>query len=169
MWRSAGIDRRSVLEREYNMKMEFDATIQKHGTIDGAYVELPFDPVEVFGAKRVKVLAAFDGEPYRGSVVTMGGCTLIGIPQAIRKKIGKNPGDVCRVRLEKDEAKREVALADDVKALLSENPDAKSFYETLSYTNQKRFIGWIEEAKTEATREKRKDKTIEMLKEKQVR
>lgn len=41
----------------------FEATIQE-GSGGGAFVEVPFDAEEVFGARRVKVRATFDGEPY---------------------------------------------------------------------------------------------------------
>ena len=50
--------------------------------------------------------ATFDGEPYSGSVVNMGVknddgsvCYIIGIPQAIRKKIDKTFGDKVEVVL----------------------------------------------------------------------
>ncbi len=75
------------------MRQEFDAVIQQAGNINGAYIEPPFDVEQVFGAKRVKVLATFDGVPYRGSVVKMGGCYMLGITQDIRKTIGKGFGD----------------------------------------------------------------------------
>ena len=63
------------------MKQEFDAVIQQHGEINGAYIEPPFDVLEVFGAKRVKVRANFDGVEYRGSLVSMGGCYMVGMTQ----------------------------------------------------------------------------------------
>ncbi len=78
----------------------FDAVIQKVPDMDGAYVEIPFDVKEVFGKGRVPVLATFDGEPYRGSVVRMGTPGhIIGIRKDIRAKIGKQPGDTVRVTL----------------------------------------------------------------------
>ncbi len=50
----------------------FDAVIRKVPDLDGAYIEFPFDVRKEFGKGRVKVLAAFDGHPYRGSLVRMG-------------------------------------------------------------------------------------------------
>ena len=82
----------------------FDAVIQKVPDIDGAYIEFPFDIKTEFGAGRVKVRAAFDGEPYEGSIVNMGVkrgdgsvCYIIGIRKDIRAKIGKQPGDTIKV------------------------------------------------------------------------
>ncbi|MGI6095765.1 MAG: DUF1905 domain-containing protein [Lachnospiraceae bacterium] len=79
---------------------EFEAEIQKVPDQDGAYVVFPYDIREEFGKGRVKVHAAFDGEPYEGSIVNMGIkdeqghiCYLIGLRKDIRKKIGKQPGD----------------------------------------------------------------------------
>ena len=51
---------------------EFDAVIQKVPDIDGAYVAFPYDAEALFGKKRVKVSATFDGVPYAGSLVRMG-------------------------------------------------------------------------------------------------
>jgi len=78
----------------------------------GAYVSFPYDIREVFGKGRVKVLATFDDEPYRGSIVNMGVtnpdgsiCYIIGIRKDIRAKIGKQPGDSVRVTIRKHEEK----------------------------------------------------------------
>lgn len=79
---------------------EFDAVIRKVPDIDGAYVEFPYDVRAEFGRGRVKVHAAFDGEPYDGSLVRMGTPGhIIGLRKDIRAKIGKQPGDTVRVVL----------------------------------------------------------------------
>jgi hypothetical protein len=74
--------------------MEFDAMMQKAEGVNGAYVEMPFDLEEVFGAKRIKAKAIFDTVVYQGSVVKMDGIYIIGITKAIRGQIGKQPGDM---------------------------------------------------------------------------
>ena len=77
---------------------EFDAVIRKAPDLDGAYVEIPFDVREEFGRGRVPVDAAFDGDPYRGSIVRMGTPGhILGIRKDIRAKIGKQPGDLVHV------------------------------------------------------------------------
>lgn len=82
-------------------QFEFDAVIRKVEGMDGAYVEIPFDVKAEFGRGRVPVKAAFDGEPYEGSLVRMGTpCHILGLRKDIRKKIGKQPGDTVRVTLE---------------------------------------------------------------------
>ena len=96
------------------MKQEFKAVIQQHADMNAAYIEPPFDVEEVFGSKRVKVLATFDGLEYRGSLVRMGGCYMLGMTQEIRKKIGKDFGDTIDVTIEKDEEERNVDTPSDL-------------------------------------------------------
>lgn len=85
---------------------EFYAAIEAVPDKGGAYIRFPYDIRKEFGKGRVKVEAAFDGEPYRGSIVNMGVknadgsvCYIIGIRKDIRDKIGKQPGDTVLVRI----------------------------------------------------------------------
>ncbi len=89
----------------------FDAVIRKVPDQDGAYIVVPFDIKQVFGRKRVKVHATFDGVPYDGSIVNMGlsnadgsPCYIIGVRKDIRTSIGKGPGDTIAVTLIEREA-----------------------------------------------------------------
>lgn len=147
------------------MRQEFEAVIQKVEGINGAYVEPPFDVEKVFGAKRVKVLATFDGVPYRGSLVRMGGCYMIGMTQEIRKIIGKEPGDIIRVTVERDEEERNIQAPSDFMEVLVENNTALSTYERLSYSKKREYVLWITDAKKEETRKARIEKAIERLNE----
>ncbi|MDR2147801.1 MAG: DUF1905 domain-containing protein [Tannerella sp.] len=86
---------------------QFEAEIRKVSDIDGAYVAFPYDLKKETGKGRAKVHATFDGEPYDGSIVNMGVknsdgsiCYIIGILKDIRKKIGKQAGDVISVTIE---------------------------------------------------------------------
>lgn len=79
---------------------KFTAVIQRNGTMDAAYVEVPIDIKAVYGKGRLLVHATFDGEPYDGQVVKMGTpYYIIGIRKDIRKKIGKSFGDEVTVTL----------------------------------------------------------------------
>ena len=85
---------------EHEIKLEFDAIIHKADDMDAAYVEIPYDIEKVFGAKRAKVHALFDGEPYDGLALKMGTpCYVIGVRKDIRKKTAKQPGDMIHVVL----------------------------------------------------------------------
>jgi len=145
------------------IKQEFTAVIKQHGSINGAYVEPPFDVQKVFGAKRVKVKATFDGLEYRGSLVTMGGCYMLGMTQEIRKKIGKDFGDSVDVTIEKDEEERTVEIPDDFLEALKGNPIAIQIYEKLSFSRKKEYITWITQTKKIETRQSRIAKALERL------
>ncbi len=148
--------------------LKFDAVIKKHEGIDGAYVEVPYDVNQIFGSKRVKVKAIFDSIEYRGSIVNMSGCYLIGISKEIRSKINKQPGDIISVMIEKDDEERVVILQKDFKDALENNINAKLNYEKLSFTNKNKYNIWIENAKKVETRIVRIKKAIENLNENKV-
>lgn len=90
-----------------NMLHHFTATIIQNGDMDAAYIIVPVDIRKEYGKGRLKVDATFDGEPYSGSVVNMGVkdndgnvCYIIGIPKAIRLRIGKTFGETINVTIE---------------------------------------------------------------------
>ncbi len=147
------------------MIQEFEAVIRKAEGVNGAYVEPPFDVEEVFGAKRVKVLATFDGIKYRGSLVRMGGRYMLGMTQDIRKLIGKEPGDKVAVTIVKDDEERLVEAPADFFEALERNSDAYATYEALSYSGKKDYVLWITTAKREETRRDRIEKSILKLSE----
>ena len=88
-------------------KLTFRATILQNGTMDAAYVEVPYDIKELFGKGRLLVNATFDGIPYRGQVVKMGTpCYIIGVTRQIRRQLGKSFGDVVEVVLQERESEK---------------------------------------------------------------
>lgn len=144
----------------------FSAEIQQHQGINAAFVNFPFDTVELFGKKgQVKVIVLLDDKvEYRSSLANMGGgCHRLGLTQAVRKELGKTFGDVVDVQLWEDKEERIVVVPNDVQEMLNNHEAAKQFYEKLAYTHRKEYIRWIEEAKKEETRERRKIKMISML------
>ena len=133
----------------------------------GAFVEFPFDTEQLFGTKgRVKVKATFDGAPYRGSLARMGGeHHILIVLKSIRGKIGKQPGDTVEIVLELDTEPREVVVPPDFQAGLDAAPDARTFFEGLSYSNRRDYVLWIESAKRAATRQNRIEKAVALLNE----
>ena len=147
------------------MKQKFLAEIIRHEGIDGAYVEIPFDVETVFGGKRIKVKAFFDGKEYRGSIVRMAGCYLIGLTQALRQEIGKKPGDIVTVEVEKDEEVRTVEMPEDFESALKETSVAIVNFDKLSFTHKKDYVEWIIGAKKAETRKARIQKAALLLME----
>lgn len=142
----------------------FTARIEAAGG-GGAYVPVPFDVERVFGKKRVPVVASIDGEPYRGSLVRMGGEQhILGILKDIRARIGKDVGDEVEVVVEEDVTPRVVDVPADLQEALGAAPDAGRAFDALAYSHKREYVRWIDEAKREATRAARIAKAVEMLK-----
>lgn len=145
-------------------KQTFTAVIQNAGG-GGAFVEVPFDVEAAFGSKKPKVKAIIESVPYRGTLVRMGSeCHMLIILKGIREKIGKTFGDEITVTVEPDIEPRVIEVPAELKKVFKAEKEAKAFFEKLSYTHQKEYVNWINEAKREETRQNRITKTIEMLK-----
>ena len=61
--------------------------------------------------------------------------------------------------------KKELVVPKDLTSALSKNNAAKTAFDNFSYSHKKEYVMWIEEAKTEPTREKRLATTVEWLAE----
>jgi len=145
-------------------KQTFTATIQNAGG-GGAFVEVPFDVEEAFGSKRPKVRAMIEGVPYRGILTRMGTeHHLLIILKEIREQVGKTFGDAVTITVEPDTEPRLIEVPKDLMKELKREKGAKAFFDKLSYTHQREYVMWINEAKREETRQNRILKTIEMLK-----
>lgn len=146
-------------------KHTFTATIIDAGG-GGAFVEIPFDVEAVFGSKRPKVKALIEGVPYRGLLVRMGGPNhILIILKSIREQIGKTFGDEIKVNVELDVEERVATVPAELKRAFKSDKEAKPAFEKLSYTHQKEYVKWIEEAKKTETRARRVEQTIQLLKE----
>jgi uncharacterized protein YdeI (YjbR/CyaY-like superfamily) len=61
--------------------------------------------------------------------------------------------------------KEDIVVPKDLTAALSKNKSAKATFDKFSPSHKREYVGWIEEAKTEATRNKRLTTTVEWLSE----
>lgn len=141
----------------------FRTTIEGGGkTTTG--IEIPAEVVESLGAgKRPKVSVTINGKTYRSSIAVMGGRFMVGVSAVNRDLTGVAAGDVVDVTLAVDTAPRQVDVPEDFAAALSTAPAAKRFFEGLSYSQQSWFVLGIEDAKSEATRQRRIVKAVERL------
>ncbi|NBA86488.1 DUF1905 domain-containing protein [Emticicia sp. CRIBPO] len=129
-------------------------------------IEVPEEVVEQLAAgKKTAVKVTINGHTYRSSIASMGGVYMIGVSAEVREKAGVSGGDSLTVELELDTEVREVELPEDFKAALEQNPQAKAFYESLSYSNKRRYVEPIGLAKTEETRARRIEKAVADLAE----
>jgi hypothetical protein len=148
---------------EYN-KFKFETIILQTGNNTG--INVPEEIVEKLGAgKKPAVIVTVNDFTYRNTIAVMGGKFMISLSSDIRKKTGINGGDKVTVELELDTKPREVILPPDFKEILDKNPKAKTFFETLSYSNKQKYVLPIDQAKTDETRTRRIEKAINDLSE----
>jgi hypothetical protein len=144
---------------------EFDAVIQcPPDAPRAAYICVPFDVKETFGTKgRVAVRGTFDAEEYRGTIQPMTGGHVIGVSVEMRKALGKITGDSIHVIMERDPEERTVEIPPDLSTALNNNPAARDYFNKLSYSHRKEYVGHIIEAKKPETRARRVTDTITEL------
>ena len=127
-------------------------------------VDVPTEVVEALGGKgRIPVTATFDGVPYRGSIVRMGGGAVLGVRKAIMAEAGVTVGDSITVVVRNDEGPREVEVPDDLAQALVRNRAARAAFEGLSFSHKREYVRSITEAKRPETRARRIGLTIEQL------
>jgi len=131
----------------------------------GAYLEIPLDVVAVFGKKRVKIVADFEGIPYRGTLAVYDGIYMLLVLKSIRSALGKQIGDTIKVTVTEDIIPRIIEPPEDFYTRLKEHPEALEFYEKSSFTCKKEYVNWINSAKKPETRKSRIEKAIGMLQE----
>ena len=161
---STGKHERSTWRSWSNQAMKFATTLELHGkTATG--IEVPDEVVEALGGRQP---TGGDGQindyTYRSTIARMGGR----VPAARRPPKfgpgqGSRPVSGSTSMCELDAAPREVVVPDDFRAALDAAPGAAATFDKLSFTHRKEHVRAIEDAKTEATRQRRIAKAIEKL------
>jgi bifunctional DNA-binding transcriptional regulator/antitoxin component of YhaV-PrlF toxin-antitoxin module len=141
----------------------FQTTIELGGkTATG--MEVPVAVVEALGAgKRPAVRVTLAGYTYRSTVAPMGGRFLLPVSAQVREGAGVAAGDRVEVEVVLDTEPRELTLPSDFEVALHAAPDAARAFESLSYSNKRRLVLPIEDAKTEETRQRRIQKAVAEL------
>lgn len=129
-------------------------------------IQIPDEVVESLGAgKRPPVRITINGYSYRNTVAVMGGVFMVGVSAEHRKGAGVAGGDEVEVEIELDTEPRAVVVPLDFQAALDQDADAKGFFDGLSYSNKRRHVLSIEDAKSAETRQRRIDKAISQLRQ----
>lgn len=124
-------------------------------------ISVPDEIVENLGAgKKPPVSVTINGYTYPSTIAVMDGVFMVPVSSEVREKANVKGGDTIEVTLVLDNQPREVALPEDFEQALNANAAAKTFFETLSNSNKKRFVIPIEQAKTAETRTKRIEKAL---------
>jgi antitoxin component of MazEF toxin-antitoxin module len=145
--------------------MRFHTTILKSGETATGF-RVPEDVVEALGAgRRPKVRVTISGFTYRTSIATVDGSPMVGVSAENRAGAGVQGGDEVDVDIEVDTAPREVRVPRELAEALDAEPAARTTFDALSYSNKSWHAIQIESAKTDETRRRRLEKSIEALKQ----
>lgn len=141
-------------------------TVIKQGGKNATGIQVPPDVVESFAAgKRPPVRVTINGYTYRSSVAVMGGVYMVSLSAENRSGAGVAGGDDVEVEMELDTEPRVLDVPSDFADALEQDVEAKRFFDGLSYSNKRRFVIPIEDAKSAETRQRRIEKTISTLRE----
>jgi hypothetical protein len=126
---------------------------------------VPDTVVEALGqGKKPKVTVTINGKfSYPNTVAVMGGKYMIGVSKERRKLAGVAGGEMIEVTLELDTAPRVMEVPPDLQQALDKDKAAKAYFATLSYSNQRRHIDPINDAKTPETRARRIEKSVALF------
>jgi len=143
--------------------MRFQSVLELAGKTATGF-RVPREVVEALGkGKRPPVLVTINGYSYRNTVAVYGDEYLLGVAAEHRQAAGVQAGDLLDVDLVLDTAPREVDVPADFAAALEADPEAQRFFESLSYSNKRRFTLSVEDAKSADTRERRIEKYVSQL------
>ena len=145
--------------------MKFRATLELTGKTSTG-VRVPEEVVESLGkGKKPPVVAVVNGHSWRSTVAVMGGEYMLGVSAENREAAGVIAGEEIEVDLQLDTQPREIEVPPDLVQALDGNPQAKAYFDKLSYSNKRRHILAIEGAKAADTRQRRVDKAVAMFAE----
>ena len=121
--------------------MRYRTTILATGKT-AAGLEVPTEVLDALGTSRKPaVKVTINGFTYRSTVATVDGRFMVGVSNDVRK----------------------VAVPADFAAALDAEPAARSFFDGLSYSNKRRFVMPIDDAKTAETRQRRIEASVVKL------
>jgi len=145
--------------------MRFQATVELGGkTATG--IRVPPDVVAgLEGGRKPAVRVTIRGHTYRTTVASRSGEYLIPVSAENRSSAGVAAGDEVDVDIELDTEAREATVPPDLAQAMDAAPDARQFFDGLSYSQQRWFVLGIEDAKTEETRQRRITKAVDRLRE----
>ncbi len=145
--------------------MQFHAIIQLNGkTVTD--IRVPSEVVAALGpSKRPPVRVTINGYTYHSTVASLGGEFMLGVSAEVRQNAGVAASDAVEVDIERDTEPRTITMPPDLADALDHNPDARRFFDGLSYSKQQRIVLAIVGAKTAETRQRRIANAISMLRE----
>lgn len=149
--------------------MRFRATVLLGGK-NATGIPVPPEVVAALGtSKRLPVRVTIGGHTYRSTVAPYGGQFMLPLSAEHRTAAGVAAGDEVDVDIEVDTEVREVTVPADLRVAVAADPDARTFFDALSYTHRRAYVLWIEDAKRAETRQSRIAKAVDMLRDGRTR
>jgi hypothetical protein len=140
--------------------MRFETTVELGGkTATG--MEVPGHVIESLGGgRRPPVRVTVGGHIFRTTIGVMGGRYLIPLNADNRSAAGLTAGDAVEVDVELDTAERVLEVPADLHAAIAADAEAQTFWNSISYSRQRRIVLAVDGAKTAETRSRRIDKSV---------
>jgi Bacteriocin-protection, YdeI or OmpD-Associated/Domain of unknown function (DUF1905) len=129
-------------------------------------LEVPQEVVAALGGgKRPAVTITINGHSWKSRVAIMRGRYLLGLSNANRQAAGVVTGDEVEVEVELDAEPRVVVEPADFARALDADPVARTAYDRLSYSRKREHVLAIGSAKKAATRMRRIEEAVAMLRD----
>jgi len=152
----------NISNNKYAM-IKFKTTILLIGNNTG--IEVPENIVaELGGGNRPLVVVTLNKYSYRCAIAKMGGKFLISLSAENRKNANVKGSDTLEVQLALDTAPRTVDIPAELQKAFDKNKAAKENFDKLAPSKKKALVVSIMNAKTEETKLRRIEKTMESLK-----
>lgn len=137
------------------MTVTFTATLTQEEGKNATGIDVPAEAVAALGStKRPPVKVTFNGYTYRSTVAAYGDVFKLPVSAEHREAAGVQAGDSLEVTLELDTEPRTVEVPDDLAAALKAAGVTVTF-DALATSRRKEFVRQVNDAKTQATRERR--------------
>ena len=147
-----------VPARSFTVDLE---RVQKTATM----FRVPFDLEQAFGRARPPVKVTIRGHTWRTTPGVYDGVGHIVVNRSVKAATGVDAGDRVLVRMELDSEPRTVSVPRDLAAALAADPAAKKAFASLSFTNRRVYVDWVEAAKRPETRARRVASTVSRARE----
>ena len=125
---------------------------------------IPREVVEGLGSgKRPAVKVTLNGSyTYRNTVAVMGGEYMVGVSAEHRAGASVKAGDMLDVELALDTVKREVEVPADLASAIDAAPEARRYFDTLSYSKKLQLVNKMN-VKNADVRKERIESTVAQL------
>ena len=143
--------------------MKFHTILKQEPGRSVTGIEVPPEVVDALGSgKRPAVKVTINGYTYRSSVAVMGGVYMVGVSSDVRAAANVKGGDPIDVDMELDTEKREVDVPQDLAAAIDAAPEARRYFDTLSYSKKLLLVNKMN-VKNPDVRKERIESTVAQL------